>query len=193
MSIEKITSKIIDDAKKNADTVLDQARAESDEILANASKKAEEVKKNAEIQGAEEKGKLVSRRKAVADIDGRKTILQEKQRLIAKCFDSAIEKITSMEKKAYIDFLAETVKSTGETEGELILNERDYKDVGAELVKQLSKGSAGSSITLSKEIRDIKGGFLLKKGSVYINGTVEALVDEAREELTGEVAKQLFG
>jgi hypothetical protein len=49
-----------------------------------------------------------------------------------------------------------------------------------------------SGITLSGETRNIKGGFMLKNGSVYINGTVEALIDEARDELVTEVAQVLF-
>ena len=97
-----------------------------------------------------------------------------------------------MKKEEYVTFLVGLVKKTGETEGQLILNERDAASVGTDLVNVLSKELADSKITLSKETKNIKGGFLLKKGSIYINGTVEALVEEAKEDLVGEVAAQLF-
>ena len=171
MSIEKITSKIVSDAESIAQVTLDEAKAECDAILARAESEAEKVLREAQERGQKEKEKLISRRKAVADIDGRKIILEEKQKLITECFDRAIEQIASMEKEEYIAFLAGLVKKTGETEGELILNEKDAASVGTDLVK---------------------GGFLLKKGSIYINGTVEALVEEAKEDLVGEVAAQLF-
>lgn len=192
MSIEKITSKIVSDAESTAQVTLDEAKAECDAILARADSEAEKVLKEAQERGQSEKEKLISRRKAVADIDGRKIILEEKQKLIAECFDEAIERISSMKKEEYVTFLVGLVKKTGETEGQLILNERDAASVGADLVNVLSKELADSKITLSKETKNIKGGFLLKKGSIYINGTVEALVEEAKEDLVGEVAAQLF-
>lgn len=192
MSIEKITSKIVSDAESTAQVTLDEAKAECDAILARADSEAEKVLKEAQERGQSEKEKLISRRKAVADIDGRKIILEEKQKLIAECFDEAIERISFMKKEEYVTFLVGLVKKTGETEGQLILNERDAASVGTELVNVLSKELADSKITLSKETKNIKGGFLLKKGSIYINGTVEALVEEAKEDLVGEVAAQLF-
>lgn len=192
MSIEKITSKIVSDAESKAKVTLDEAKAECDAILARADERAEQTLKEAQEQGQKEKEKLISRRKAVADIDGRKIILEEKQKLITECFDRAIEQIASMGKEEYVAFLVGLVKKTGETEGELILNERDAASVGTDLINVLSMELAGSKITLSKETKNIRGGFLLKNGSIYINGTVEALVEEAKEDLVGEVAAQLF-
>lgn len=192
MSIEKITSKIISDAEGTAKVTLDEANAQCDAILAEAESKAEQILKAAEERGLEEKEKLISRRKSVADIDGRKIILEEKQKLIAECFDRAIEKISTMEKAEYIAFLVGLVKRTGEKEGEVILNERDAASIGQDFISALEKEIAGSKITLSKETKNIRGGFLLRKGSVFINGTIEALIDEAREDLIGEVAAQLF-
>lgn len=192
MSIEKITSKIISDAKGQAEITLNEAKVKCDGILAEAASKAEAMKKQAEIDGREEKEKLILRRKAVADIDGRKIVLAEKQKLIAACFDEATERIVSMEKGAYIDFLVGLVKKTGETEGSLLLNAKDAERVGNDLLAAIEKEIPGSKITLSNENRNIKGGFLLKKGDVYINGTVESLIDEARDALVAEVAAQLF-
>lgn len=192
MSIEKITSKIVSDAEKIAGDTLNEAKVQSDGILAEANKKAEEIIKEAAVKGSDEKEKLISRRKAVAEIDGRKIILQQKQQLIAECFDKAVDKIVAMEKDDYIKFLAKTAKNTGITQGEVIMNEKDAKNIGPEFIEVLAKEIPGSKITLSEEKRNIKGGFLLRNGSVYINGTIEALLEEAKEDLVGEVAGILF-
>ncbi len=192
MSIEKITSKIISDAQAEAKATMDETKAKCDVILTEAGEKAAQIIKDAEENGRADKEKLINRRKSVADIDGRKLILNEKQKYIASCFDKTIDKITSMEKGDYIDFLVRIVKNTGETEGELILNEKDATAIGEALVQKVATEIPGSRITLSKETRNIRGGFLLKNGTVYMNGTLEALVDEAKEKLIGEVAGQLF-
>lgn len=192
MSIEKITSKIISDAENAAKVTLDEAKAEGDAIIAKAEAEVAQILKQAEETGLAEKEKMVTRRKSVADIDGRKMILEEKQKLIQQCFDGAVQQIVSMDKKAYIDFLVHLVAKTGEKEGELILNEKDAAAIGTELVQAIAKADKDSKITLSKETKKIQGGFLLKNGSVYINGTIEALIDEAKEDLIGEAAGQLF-
>ena len=172
MSIEKITAKIISDAQEQADTAADQARKECSEILSAAKAEADEILKRAESEGNSQKERLISRRRSVAQIDGRKVILEEKQKLIANCFEQAIERITSMGGDAYTAFLVRLLAD--------------------KLVKTASKRIANSSFTLSQETRDIRGGFLLKNGSVYVNCTVEALVDENRAELVGDVAARLF-
>lgn len=192
MSIEKITSKILSDAENQSKILLDDAKSQADGIIAEATQKADEIVEKAQQNGAEEKKKLISRRKAVADIDGRKIVLQEKQQLIGECFDKAIEKITSMKKEDYLEFIVASVKNTGVIEGELILNQKDRDSVGMDLIGKLNSKMPGSKFTLSEEMRNIRGGFLLRNGSVYINGTIESLINEAKEELVGEVAKSLF-
>lgn len=192
MSIEKIISKILNDAEENARVILDEAKAQSKEILSQAEKRAESITADAEKRGAREKEKLISRRRAVADIDGRKIILEQKQNLIAQCFEKAIDQIISRDRGQYLEFLAAAVKHTGSRSGELILNGQDAASLGEELITKLQQELPGSQIRLSKETRNIRGGFLLKNGSVYINGTIEAMLEETREELTGEVAGVLF-
>lgn len=192
MSIEKITSKIIGDAQAQADAVLAQAQAQRDALVAQAQEEAARILADAEADGRSEKEKLISRRKAVADIDGRKIVLEEKQKLIADCFDKAVSKITAMEDGAYVDFLVRLLGSCGETEGELILNEADQARIGSRLEEAAAKALPGSRFAVSAETRGIKGGFLLKKGAVYVNCAVEAMVDEAREDLVGDVAARLF-
>lgn len=192
MSIEKITSKIIGDAEDAARVTLEEAERLRGEILSDAEKKAASILENAKEQGLAEKEKRIARRKAVADIDGRKLVLEAKQRLIAETFEKAVETLCSMEKTSYIAFLTGLLEKTGERSGELILNPKDREAVGAELIEHLAKRRAESGFTLSEETRNIRGGFILKQGAVYMNGTIEALVEEAKEDLIREVASQLF-
>ena len=78
MSIELITSKIIGEAEQNREAVLAEAREKSDAIRAEAKKKADQYIQDEERKGREEKEKIISRRKSVADIDCRKVILEKK-------------------------------------------------------------------------------------------------------------------
>lgn len=189
MSIQKITSKILEDAQGSASQVLQEARQQGEALIEEARKKAEEVKEKSAKEAEEEKERLIARRESVAEIDGRKVVLDAKQRLISHCFEKAIDQITSMEEEKYIAFIVDRIKGCGLAKGEIALNERDKDAIGSKILGELS---GVGNFTLAKEPIQIKGGFVLKDGSVYINGSVESLVDEAREELVSQVASKLF-
>ena len=55
MSIEKITSKITEDAKTQALSIAEEAKAQCDEILANAEKEAAAILEEGEKRGQKER------------------------------------------------------------------------------------------------------------------------------------------
>ena len=192
MSIEKITSKIISEASELKEKTLSEARAQSDEVLAEAQKKAQEMVEESKKRGLEEKEKIISRRKSVADIDCRKVFLAKKQELIGQCFDKAVDEIISMDEADYTDLLTALGKSSGLTAGQLIFNEKERAAIGQKVVDGLNAAIPGGSFALSEETRKLRGGYMLSCGQTFINNTIEALVEEARPELVAEVAKMMF-
>ena len=190
MSIEKITSKIIADAREQALAIAEDAKMQCDEILANAEKEAAAILEDGEKRGQEEK--RIQRKKAVADIDGRKLVLETKQKLIASCFEKAEEALHNMEEERYIAFLARVITSTEEASGEVILSAGDRAQIGDKLIAALKEQLPQGNFTLAEETRETGGGLFLKKGQVYLNCTISAFLEEAREQLIGQVAQQLF-
>lgn len=192
MSIELITSKIIGEAEQSREAVLAEAREKSDAIRAEAKVKADQYIRDEEIRGQQEKEKIISRRKSVADIDCRKVILEKKQALIHSCFEKVIEQIIAMDEAAYLELLVNLGKSTGLKEGQLIFNKKEKETIGAKVAAMLSQQVDGGNFSLAEETRNVRGGYMLQTGKVYINNTVEALVEEKRDELSGEIAAMLF-
>ena len=192
MSIEKITSKIISEAQELRDKTLSEAAAQSDAVLAEARKKAENMVEDSRKRGAEEKEKIISRRKSVADIDCRKVFLAKKQELIGQCFDRAVDDIIAMDKDRYTELLTALGTNSGMTGGQLIFNEIERAAIGQKVVDALNSRIEGGSFSLSEETRPLRGGYMLMCGQTFINNTIEALVEEARPELTAEVAKMMF-
>ena len=192
MSIEKITSKIISAAQELRDKTLSEAAAQSDAVLAEARKKAEDMVEDSRKRGVEEKEKIISRRKSVADIDCRKVFLAKKQELIGQCFDRAVDDIIAMDKDRYTELLTALGTNSGMTGGQLIFNENERAAIGQKVVDALNSRIEGGSFSLSEETRPLRGGYMLMCGQTFINNTIEALVEEARPELTAEVAKMMF-
>lgn len=192
MSIEKITSKILSEASELKEKTLGEARAQSDAVLAEAEKKAQEMVEAGRKRGLEEKEKIISRRKSVADIDCRKVFLAKKQELIGQCFEKAVDNIISMEEAEYIDLLTALGTDSGMTAGQLIFNESERAAIGQKVVDALNSKVKGGNFTLAEETRKLRGGYMLMCGQTFINNTIEALVEEAIPELTAEVAKMMF-
>ncbi|MDD7511254.1 MAG: V-type ATP synthase subunit E [Peptostreptococcaceae bacterium] len=192
MSIEKITSKILDDAKDQAEASLNEARLRAESIVNDAREKAKELEMSLTSSGEVERDKLMGRRKSVAEIDGRKIVLAEKRKLIDKAFEEAADIIASMDKEEYTGLLFEKIIQ-GEAKGcELVLNQKDRDSIGEILVSKVNKELGEGSLKLSEEVRNIKGGFLLKRGRIYINSSIENMISDVKEELITEVAEKLF-
>lgn len=191
MAIDNITSKIIYDAEREAVLISQEAAARREEILALARKEAEEKREAMRADGEAERAAMVERNVSVAKIDAGKLILEEKQILIERCLAEAVKKIASLDEDVYLKFLADTAKTLAPEGGELILSERDREKYGEKLEKLLEE-SDGGKYALSEETRKIKAGVIVKRGSVYVNGSVEAKIDAMRSELVPEVAARLF-
>ena len=79
---------------------------------------------------------------------------------------------------------------------ELVLNERDRKEVGHDVEKRANalareRGLHGG-LTLSEETADIRGGLLLRQGNIEVNCAVETLMGLYRSSLATQVANILF-
>ena len=72
------------------------------------------------------------------------------------------------------------------------MNEKDLNSIGESLVKSLNEEIENGDFKLSGNISKIKGGLLIKSGSVYMNGSIETVIDEKYSDLAAEVAAILF-
>ena len=192
MSIEKITSKITAEAEAVRAQLLAEAEKECDAILSQAKQQAESLIREEEERGRSEREKIVSRRKSVAGIDCRKLLLAKKQELIGRCFEKAVDAIAAMEEEAYISLLTSLGMKTGLKEGKLIFNGKERDSIGQKVADGLNRAVEGGNFAVSEETRNLRSGYLLRSGNVYINLTAESLVEEFRDELSGEVHAMLF-
>ena len=187
MSIESITKRIQDEAQAYADERKAEAESQAKEILEAARTEAEQISADAKVRADKDAKLLVERRESVAGLESRKMQLEAKRQVIAESFDKALEKILAMKDADYMAFLADKLAAFEKEGGEILLNAADLEKYGAGLSKLL-KGD----LKLSEETAKIKGGFILKQGDITINCSVEKLLDNIKEEITGTIAEKLF-
>lgn len=193
MSIENILEKILSHANEEAEKTLEQAWEKADQIRKEAQETGNRILDEAEKKGKEEAELLKSRRTSVAELEVRKMRLGAKQEAISKAFDLALSRISQLEKQEYVPFLVKALKETGVDEAELLMNKRDRDGVGQKVLDAVNDPEKPVRLTLSKDTIQAKGGFVLRRGLVEINSTLETLIDGVKEEVTPEVVEALFG
>ena len=192
MSIEHITGKILAEARDQSGQVLEEASDKSRIIVEKAKAQVEKVRKDFEEQAREDASLLKSRRTSVAELEVRKMRLGAKQDLISRCFDAALDQLADMKEADYLAFLTNAILATDVNEGELLLNVKDRKAIGEKLVKKVNSAGKSGTLTLAEDTINAKGGFVLRKGSMEINSTLETMVNGIRESVTPDVVKALF-
>lgn len=193
MSIENILEKILSHANEEAKKTLEQARKKADQIRKEAQDTGKRILEEAEKKGKEEAKLIKSRRISVAELEVRKMRLGAKQQAIAKAFDLALSRISQLKKEEYVPFLVKALKETGVDEAELLMNKRDRDAVGQKVLDAVNDPEKPARLTLSKDTIQAKGGFVLRRGLVEINSTLETLTDGVKEEMTPVVVEALFG
>lgn len=192
MSIEKITARILSEATENAGLVTAGAEKEAKELIEKATKTAKEIAEKAVIKGNSDTIILRDRKVSVAELDARKMRLAAKQEAVAKCFDAALEKLAGMNESDYVNFLAKKISEAAIDGGVILLNEKDKKAIGNQVIALVNSMEGGKKVSLSESTINAKGGFVLKVGSVEINSTLETMVNGLKESTTPEAVAALF-
>ncbi len=197
MSLEKILARIADDAQKEADRITERAAFNAGEIIQKAEEETEILKAESLQRAKEEATQRKERMIAMARLDFRKRILDEKQRAIDVVFRGAIEKLCNLKDDEYRALMKRMLLSGVQTgEEEVIFAQRDKTRLTpsfiGELNEELRNNEKKGNLTISEETREISGGFILRRGDVELNSTFESLLEFSRDELESEVGLLLF-
>ena len=176
--IEKITGRIAADTEAEIASIQAEARRQADEITARY----------------EAQAKRQARLASVAQLDARKLELAAKQEMLAKAYDRAMERLTSLPDEEYVGLLAGLAAEASSTgREEVILSQKDRARYGKQVVTQANERLGDGHLTLSVQTRPIRGGLILSDGDVEVNCTFETLVRLLRGEMDRTVVEVLFG
>ena len=188
---EKIIAHIEADAQAQADAVLGEARQRCEAIKARFDDKAARLYSDRIREGVKACQDQEDSALRISRMEARKSVLSVKQEMVEKSFDLAVQQIVALPDEKYTAFLANLVKKAGPAgDEEIILNAADRARVGEALLKAVNVD--GAKMKLSDETRDIKGGLILRRGSIETNCSVELLVELCRGELSAKLADVLF-
>ncbi|HUT45174.1 MAG TPA: V-type ATP synthase subunit E family protein [Sedimentisphaerales bacterium] len=195
MEAVQVVEKILADAKAEAGKIKKQAEENEAAEQAKLTKQLDEYKKQTEIlarkAGVDEESHIL----AAARMDIAKQLLAEKRKILDEVFEQAHEQLQNLPDEEYRTLCTKLMLETVETGEEEVVIDKNEKRINQELIDQVNQqlGSKGKGeLKLSEQKQDIGAGFILKRGQIKTNVSLDVLLDQARKELEIDLAKELF-
>lgn len=196
MNTEQVIEKILSDAGAQADGIKVEAHQKAESLdqelkewLGKFGQKTETIAQKA----AKDARTHVL---AAARMQMSKDHLAAKGALLASVFDRMRGQVQQLGDDAYQKLMAELMVKAVETGDEEVVVGRNETRINDKFIKEVNRrlgpGYKGN-LRLARDQADIEGGFILRRGKVQINVSIDVLVAQAREELEMEIATTLFG
>lgn len=186
----KLLSFIIEDGKNKAEKIVEDARAKCDEILENARLQAKENSDEIDSASSKQAQSLKNIASSNASLISRNTVLKARREEIDKTIREMESYILSLPDEEYFSLIYRLAKKAPAEKGEILLNKRDLSRIPSDFEKEMA--SAGINASVSKTPAEIGGGFILRDGSVEINCSVDALIEDSRSEIEDFINENIF-
>ncbi len=218
--LEKITDKILNDAREEAARILAEAEESCRSITEGYTARADAIKDRLVEEAKREGADLVARAKTTAVTKRKNATLEAQSRLIDETFTVAYSNLKRLPVEEYRAILVGLLSSAlyeqdaiecssralyGEEEAalpasyEVLFNARDRERCGKDVLDATVKKLNGrlpaaflKKLKLSEQTRPIDGGLILRCGDVESNCSLELLFAQLREELEVDVYRALF-
>ena len=181
-NLDNLTQKILEDAKNRASEIVEAAEKRNSHIINHRVKEANERREKILEKAAAEAEMLKDRVISSAELKIRDEKLSAKQEVMDTVFQMAKDKLSKLDQKEYLGFVVSSLKEI-DAEGKPSLLVQKEK---AQQLKELS-----DKVVLVED-ESVGAGFILKYGDIIYNYTFDALVEEIREDLEGEIVQKLF-
>ena len=180
-NLNNLTSKILNDAKEEADKIVKSAEEKAKQKYDLEIKKIT-VKKQTLLENARRECELLSDRiKSSANLKARNEKLKAKQTVINKVINKLKTKLVNMNEKEYINYLNQNIDKKSITGKELIVKK--------EFLNKVKKEFPNAKV---KENEFVTSGFIIEENGIQENYTFEVKLDFMRDELEVEISKLLF-
>ena len=214
--LEKITERILSDARAYEANALEAAGHDAAEIADSYKSRAAFILADSKSRSEKAAESIRLRAASSCEVAGRNILTEAKSTLVDRAYRLAEERLCTMPREEYLSFLTELLTGavreklkneaslqeyyrSGElaavSEYSVLLNAKDRETLGEALLASASAAlsGCGKALTLSEETVSARGGFVLRCADVEIDCTVEMLLRAVRGETEHQVYRTLFG
>ena len=192
---EQVVKKILADAKAEAERIKKQAEETQAAEQAKLDEQLSEYKKQTDViaqkAGKDKKAHLL----AAARMDIAKQLLAEKRKILDEVFDQARGQLENLSDEQYRKLITKLMLEAVETGDEEVIIDNEERRIDQEFIKSINQQlgpSRKGNLKLSEEKANLGRGFILKRGKIKNNVSIEVLLAQTRKELEIELAKELF-
>ena len=216
--IDKITGRILADAKERARMTLEEAQSDCRNAAAEYAARAAAIREEIAERAMEEGEHIIARARSAAAMTRRNILLAAKSELLDQTFEAAKKQICDTDYGKYRELLVallscalleqakEEQKSLeyGDEVAEfdtfeVLFNETDRARFGESVIEGARRvterrigAERAAKLRLSHECADIDGGLILRYGEVETNCSITVLLQEMRRELESRISAILF-
>jgi len=197
MEAKQVVDKILADAKAEAEKIKKQTKANEAAEQAKLNEQLDEYKKQTEIfakkAGEDEQSHIL----AAARMDIAKQLLAEKRKILDNVFEQTRQQLQNLPENEYRSLCTKLMLEAVETGDEEVVIDKSEQRINQDLIYQVnqqlsSKGKGKGELKLSDQKQDIGAGFILKRGQIKTNVSLDVLLEQTRKELEIDLAKELF-
>jgi V/A-type H+-transporting ATPase subunit E len=195
MEAEQVVEKILADARAEADKIKKKADDKETAEQSKLSEQLDEYKKQTQIlaqqAGTDEKSHIL----AAARMNIAKEYLAEKRKILDEVFEQAHQQLQNLPDPEYHALIKKLLIEAVETGDEEVVVDTNEGRIDHDFIKKINRelgpGFKGN-LKLSKERQNLGAGFILTRGKIKTNVSIEVLLDLARKEMEIKLAKELF-
>jgi V/A-type H+-transporting ATPase subunit E len=197
MSLERLLSKIEEDAETEAEEILAAARTEAERIREQGEREAhrvyESIRSSFRERAQRERLKILS----MARMESRLQLLAAKDAILEETNSRAIVTVEEMPEQDYRSLLkAIILRGAASGREEIIPSSFDRRILEEGLLRELNEtlkeGGRRGELTLSREVAPVKRGVILREGKVETNLSFEAILREVWERYEEEILRTIF-
>jgi len=195
MNAEKVISRILSEARAEAEKQKDAAKSRLKTKEASFQKQLEayhdETAKLAQAAADDEKMLLL----ASTRMDLKKKTLAAKRQLLDGVFKAAAERISKLDKADYRALMTTLILEAVQTGDEEVIIGKDETRIDQSLIDEINsklKEPFKGQLKLAEQRDDLAGGFILRRGKIKTDVSVDTLMEQTRQHLQIDLAKDLF-
>ena len=195
MEAQQVVEKILTDANAEAEKMRKDAEEKQADEQAKADEQMQDYKKQTEALAQKAARDRKLQLLASARMDIAMEFLAEKRKMLDEVFKQARGQLLNLSDDDYRRLCSKLMHAAVETGDEEVIIDKNEKRIDQEFIKQINRelgpGYKGN-LRLSDERHNIGAGFILRRGKIKNNVSLEVLLDRARKNLEIELAKELF-
>lgn len=180
-----IIDKIIAEAETAKQAILAKGQQEAEAILKAAKEKAEKDLDTYDRYAQAEAEKAASKEISGAEMQAKKAVLEEKQRILTEVIAEAESRLATLGDAEYAAVIGGMLDRLDPALGtEIIVSPKDAPRLAAVIAEK--------GFTLSAQHGDFSGGFIVKNGEIEYNYSFASIILVEQEEIRQIAANILF-